>query len=518
MRNRRKCLLLLAGFSMLPAFAQGAPLNTFKHVIVIFQENRTPDNLFHYLTPECPAGTLNASCYDIATSGLAEGQTQPVTLTSVLLDNDYDPDHHHSAFVAMCDPDSTGKCQMDGANQITDTCKTGATDCPGPNLSYKYVDNSTGTIQPYLDLVTQYGWANRMFQTNQGPSYPAHQFIFGGTSAPSAADDAAGNFVAENPRGTSKASDDTGCLAPVSQYNKVISPNPGGGTCPTGCDCFNNNAVKECKLVNSAPGTLCFTRNTMPTLFSSGITWKYYAPGMTANPANPWGHIWMAPASIRDLCVPDATYTTCTGPAFTGTDPNVDTTPSHVLEDIKNCALPSVSWVIPSGQNSDHAQMNTGGGPDWVASIVNRIGKNIACDSGGYWKDTAIVITWDDWGGWYDHVAPPVVSGVQGDYQLGFRVPLVVVSAYTPPGYINNARHDFGSILRLIQGVFNGQGQEGALGFADARADNDLKEFFSLTATSSPPAPRTFTPIATTKTAEDFLNDEEPPTAPDDDD
>jgi phospholipase C len=277
----------------------------------------------------------------------------------------------------------------------------------------------------------------------------------------------------------------------------------------------------ECPLVNSVPGTLCFTRNTMPTLFSSGITWKYYAPGITTNPggANPWGHIWMAPASIRDLCVPDATFSTCTGPVFNGTagtDPNVDTTPRHVLEDIEKCALPSVSWVIPAGQNSDHANGNTGHGPDWVAHIINKIGHPDPGHDCGYWNNTAIVITWDDWGGWYDHVAPPVVSGVQGDYQLGFRVPLVVVSAYTPQGYINNARHDFGSILRLIQGVFGIN--EGALGFADARADNDLKEFFSLTATSSPPAPRAFIPIATTKTAEDFLNDKEPPTAPDDDD
>jgi phospholipase C len=63
---------------------------------------------------------------------------------------------------------------------------------------FRYVDHSSGILNPYLDLATQYGWANYMFQTNQGPSFPAHQFIFGGTSAPSAADDAAGIFAAEN--------------------------------------------------------------------------------------------------------------------------------------------------------------------------------------------------------------------------------------------------------------------------------------------------------------------------------
>src|SRR6516162_7204342 len=63
-----------------------------------------------------------------------------------------------------------------------------------PPPAYYYVDNSKGLIQPYLDLVTHYGCANYMFQTNQGPSFPAHQFLFGGTSAPSAAGDAAGIF------------------------------------------------------------------------------------------------------------------------------------------------------------------------------------------------------------------------------------------------------------------------------------------------------------------------------------
>ncbi|MGP0074606.1 MAG: hypothetical protein ACLPWF_22040 [Bryobacteraceae bacterium] len=72
-----------------------------------------------------------------------------------------------------------------------------AADCPA-KPQFRFVDNSMGAVDPYLDLVRQYGWANYMFQTNQGSSFPAHQFLFGGTSAPSAADDAAGTFVSEN--------------------------------------------------------------------------------------------------------------------------------------------------------------------------------------------------------------------------------------------------------------------------------------------------------------------------------
>jgi phospholipase C len=166
--------------------------------------------------------------------------------------------------------------------------------------------------------------------------------------------------------------------------------------------------------------------------------------------------------------------------------------------------------VIPTAANSDHASVNDGGGPSWVASIVNAIG-NSTCDGNrGYWRNTAILITWDDWGGWYDHEPPTILPEPQGDYQYGFRVPLLFISAYTPAGYINNVRHDFGSILRFVERNFSIR--EGALYFADARAHNDLDAFFDLQA-----KPRAFQTIAAQKDASFFLNDKRPQGAPDDD-
>ncbi len=137
-----------------------------QHVVIIFQENRTPDNLFH--------GLPNA---DIANSGVNSlGQT--ISLTPIPLANDYDLSHSHSAFVAMYDG---GK--MDGADKIPVGCKAGVTGCPPPNPQFQYVN--PGDVQPYFALAEQYTFADRMFQTNQGPSFPAHQFIISGTSAPS---------------------------------------------------------------------------------------------------------------------------------------------------------------------------------------------------------------------------------------------------------------------------------------------------------------------------------------------
>ena len=369
----------------------------------------------------------------------------------------------------MCDTDpATGACKMDGAGDIkcSGTCPT--------KPQFRFVDNSQGIVNPYLDLATQYGFANYMFQTNQGPSFPAHQFLFGGTSAPSAADDAAGIFASENMSGTSNTA---GCTAPAGTTVQLIDP--------TG----ENRKIYP-----------CFEHATMPDVLPPAITWRYYAPSA--------GSIWTAPNAIQHICQSSGMGGKCTGQDWKS---NVDLTSADVLKDIAQCNLRSVSWVIPSGQNSDHAKGNDGGGPSWVASIVNAIGNSTACDnSAGYWSNTAILITWDDWGGWYDHEIPTILAQPEGDYQYGFRVPLLFVSAYTPAGYINNYRHDFGSLLRFVEHNFGVV--PGALNFADARAKNDLIQFYDLAR-----APRPFQAIAAPKTANFFLHDKRKATDPDDD-
>jgi phospholipase C len=108
-----------------------------------------------------------------------------------------------------------------------------------------------------------------------------------------------------------------------------------------------------------------------------------------------------------------------------------------------------------------------------------------------------------------ERVTHVILAKPQGDYQYGSRVPLLVVSAYTPAGYINNVRHDFGSILRFIE--FNFGIPQGALNFAVARATTDLTAFFDLTE-----APRPHLKVSAPRTATFLLHDMRKATDPDD--
>ena len=483
-----KLVLNCVLFTCFVASGAQAQISNFKHVVVLVQENRTPDNLFQGLcsgpfgSDSSCSTTPTLSQYNIQTSNWFDktsqsGFTQP---KSIALANGYDLDHSHNGFLEQCDMSQGAAgpfCRMDGASSVN--C---VGDCP-TRPQFRFVKNKKGILDPYLQLATQYGWANYMFQSNQGPSFPAHQFLFGGTSAPSPADDAAGVFASSN---------------------MVASGGTGGLQVTAGCAAKPKTTVKLVKPGGDESDEIfpCFEHETLGDLLNkqvSPLSWRYYAPGP--------GTIWTAPNAIQHICESTGPGGQCTGQEWSN---HIDLVSADILRDISACNLRNVTWVIPTCPNSDHANCTDGGGPSWIASIVNAIGNATSCDNGaGYWSDTAIFITWDDWGGWYDHEAPTILSGPAGSYQYGFRVPLIVVSAYTPKGLINNVRHDFGSLLRFIEQNFNIQ--PGALNFADARSQSDLTGFFNLSM-----APRPFSNISSKKNAAFFLKDKRKQIDPDD--
>jgi phospholipase C len=436
-----------------------------QHVIIIFQENRTPDNLFQ-------DPVLIANGADIAASGLdSTGATIPLAPMDLGTNGSspqlYDLGHNNGDFVAMYDH---GK--MDGADKVVVNCN-GSSPCPLPDAAFKYV--LPADVAPYFQMAEQYTFGDRMFQTNQGPSLPAHQFIISGTSAPTATSNSfeAGNVI-------SPGSSPTGCISTPDSYVEVI--NPLGKLASTTYPCFEHQTLTD-------------------LLDAAGVSWRYYWSGSI-------GSLWTAPTAIEHMCVPNApppNGTACTGPDW-GTKVVQASGVNHpgVLGDIANGNLASVSWVIPSGAASDHAGTDDGSGPSWVASIVNAVG------SSGYWQNTAIIVTWDDWGGWYDHVAPKVVDdGVSwgSGYIYGFRVPLLVIAPFARPNYISHVDHDFGSILKMVEQVYNLP----SLGYADAYAD-DLSDCFNFTQ-----APIQFQTISAPIPADHFRNDNKPQADPDDD-
>ena len=446
--------------------AQALTLTTaavIQHVVIIFQENRSTDNLFH-------DPVLIARGADIASSGKNSlGHIIPLTPidlgTTGTNPQNYGLDHRIPRSLRCTTP----------VKWMGQTCHCGpAANCPPnahPNPQFMYVNPAD--VQPYFALAEQYTFGDRMFQTNQGPSFPAHQFIISGTSAPTATSPL---FAAENTNNGGLLTAIVGCIAPPTQTVMMIDA--------TGSE------------TNVAPRYPCFDHPTLTDfLDTNGLSWRYYTPSASI--------IWTGPVAIRHMCQPQTINgtLTCTSPEWTN---HVVVPQSQVLIDITNGQLAQVSWVIPDGKSSDHDAVSDGSGPSWVASVVNAIGNS------AYWANTAIIITWDDWGGWYDHVTPKVINdGLSwgSGYVYGFRVPLIVVSPYAKAAYISHVTHDFGSILKFVETTFNLP----SLGYADSPAD-DLADCFNLTQT-----PLIFSQIPAPLAASFFINDKRQPTAPDDD-
>jgi len=366
-----------------------APLTAstaIQHVVVIMQENRSFDHFFN--------GFPGA---DTVTSGMSNGVAVPLAVTP--LGNGPDVDHSHTGWWLQWDG---GK--MDGFDDA------------GTMLPYSYIDPSE-TV-PDWTLAKNFTLGDRMFQSNTGPSFVAHQYMIAGQS---------GN-ASENPNGPV-----WGCDADPSERVALVGPN---GT--------------------DLPGVFpCFDYQTMADLLDAkSVTWRYYAPGPTTDSF----FIISAYQAVRHIRF---------GPDWQN---NVISPETQVLTDIANGKLAQVTWIVPAYNNSDHPGAPPQG-PEWVASIVNAIGAS------PFWNSTTIFISWDDWGGWYDHVPPPQIDAMG----LGFRVPVIVVGPYVRRGYVSHVTHEASGFLRYTEEVFNLP----SLGTRDAVAD-DFSDCFDYTQSPTP--------------------------------
>ena len=184
----------------------------------------------------------------------------------------------------------------------------------------------------------------------------------------------------------------------------------------------------------------------LPTIFDrleqAGVSWKFYVQNY--DPTINFRTIHTAEKGERAsqvIWVPLLSY------ARYIDDPRLR---RHIVpldqyyKDVARGTLPAVSYIVPSGA-SEHPPGRIQAGERFVRSLLN------ALASSRSWQDTAFTWTYDDWGGWYDHVKPPQVD----QYGYGFRAPALVVSAYARRGYVDHTQLDFTSILKFIEENWN---------------------------------------------------------------
>jgi phospholipase C len=386
------------------------------HIVLIIQENRTFNNLF---------ATFPGATGATKAKKKVSGKVESIKLKETNLGGQRNFNHDYSGWLTGYDNGN-----MDAFNliQFPNSHKDEG------NGPYEYVNPSQ--IGPYWQMAEQYGLANAMFTTQGSASFPAHQDLIRGGTAIDSSDSLINNPPYGNAWGCDSAPGTKTTL-----INIYLQVQRGNGPFPCTQD---------------FPGSGASYRTLRDLLDAASVSWKYYTPEVGQN-----GAIWNAFDVISPVRYGSEWGT------------NVNWPETNIFNDIANGQLANMSWVVPDGVNSDHPNKGGDTGPSWVASIVNAIGES------QYWDSTAIIVVWDDWGGFYDPVAPPLPRDDQGG--PGFRVPMLVISPYarigsgSQGGYISNTVYAFGSIIRFVEDTFN----LGRLGTTDGTS-NSMDDMFNF--------------------------------------
>ncbi|MDP9226447.1 MAG: hypothetical protein M3P18_21935 [Actinomycetota bacterium] len=278
---------------------------------------------------------------------------------------------------------------------------------------WSYVQYHQADIPNYWAYARHFTLADRFFSSIYGPTTPEHLWVIASQSD---------RFVdLERPDQTG-----TGAAREFCEDNKErmwsfkkLSPEQ------TNDAYALEQAPSILQLVRRywTPRWPCTDVKILPDLLQRrGIPWKYYFSG-----APPMDIMKM----IRHVRF---------GPMWKKVVPTSD-----LEKDLGAGRLPAVSWVVPPWSKSDHpSSFGICDGENWTVQTLDAIMKSSA------WSHTAVILTWDDFGGFYDHVPPPHVDL----YGLGPRVPAIVISPWAKPGYIDHTTYDFSSVLKTIERIF----------------------------------------------------------------
>jgi phospholipase C len=379
-------------------------IHKVQHVVVIMQENRSFDTYFGTYpgAKGIPAGTC---------------VRDPLHARCVKPYYDANPKNHggpHGTGSSIEDVDG-GK--MDGFVRTAEegfscTETGGCRTCESPECGIDVMGyHDSRDIPNYWDYAKEFVLQDRMFEPVASWSLPQHLFMVSGWSAVC-------------PNGTANPLECAGSLNPVKPAKNWSKP------------------------LEPGRATYAWTDITY-LLHSAGVTWRYYMHE-GSEPDCEDDEEASCERVHQDVKTPGIWNPL---PDFTDVHEDGQAGNIQPLEGFyratkskTSCALPNVAWIVPSQEVSEHPPSSITRGQAYVTTLINSIMRS-PC-----WSSTAIFLSWDDWGGFYDHVVPPKLDG----FGLGIRVPGLVISPYAKKGYIDHQQLSQDAYLKFIEDDFLG--------------------------------------------------------------
>ena len=286
----------------------------------------------------------------------------------------------------------------------------GRMDCfePGGYVQYRRKD-----IPNYWAYARRYVLADRFFSSVYGPTGIEHLWTFASQSDRFLDHERPGQFGSANREFCDDPLETALAFSQMSQQQEealYLAEEQGS----RGLDQI------RASLVSRWP---CFDVTVLPDLLQQhGISWKEYRG------ANQWVQPLRMVLHVR----------------FSAMYRNVVSV-DEFTRDVKAGTLPDVSWLTPAFGLSDHPPTSICAGENWLVDVMDTLMRS------RYWSSTAVILTWDDFGGFYDHVPPPHLDL----YGLGPRVPALIISPWARRSVIDHQTMEFASVLRFIETIFD---------------------------------------------------------------
>jgi phospholipase C len=388
-----------------PTASDASGIHKIQHVVVIMQENRSFDQYFGTYpgADGLPrqGGQFTVCIPDPATSTCVRPYHDP---------NDRTGGGPHGSANASADING-GK--MDGFIAQAEKGLKGCAQTVNPDCTNLAKIDVMGykdarEIPNYWAYAQNFVLQDRLFQPNASWSFPQHLYM-----------------VSEWAAKCSRAGDPMSCATNI---------NAPGNSIGVGAGKVNGD--------NQAARNFAWTSLTY-LLYTHKISWRYYVA--EGNKPDCEDNAAVCPPQQQKVGTPDIWNPL---PGFTdvradGQLSNVQTI-DHFYADAKAGNLPAVSWIVPNGAVSEHPPGLVSAGQTYVTNLINSIMSTPA------WSSTAIFVSWDDWGGFYDHVFPPMVDAAG----YGLRVPGLVISPYARQGFIDHQTLSQDAYVKFIEDVF----------------------------------------------------------------